>query len=185
MNHHPYPGEFKWTEENVVELKRLFDAGEWSCGQIAQMIGCTRNAVIGKLHRMGLERSLDDVAQRKSDGAAKRSKMRRPAAASNNFAGVNARKRAEKAEIVPQLEAGEPIDIAPDQSEHAVSLFDVRGDQCRWPLNDAGPGFLFCGAKQEDGCSYCTRHHMIARGSGTRSERNAVKDFGTMKALEA
>ena len=44
-----------WTSERVELLKNYFNAG-LSCSQIACEIGATRNAVIGKLHRMGLGR---------------------------------------------------------------------------------------------------------------------------------
>ena len=42
-----------WTPDRIEELKRLFDA-EYTCSQIAREIGVTRNAVIGKLSRLGL-----------------------------------------------------------------------------------------------------------------------------------
>ena len=44
-----------WTSERIERLKRCLHAG-LSCGQIAREIGVTRNAVIGKMNRLGLSR---------------------------------------------------------------------------------------------------------------------------------
>lgn len=44
-----------WTDERIAELKRTWDLG-WSCSQVARHLGngISRNAVIGKVHRLGL-----------------------------------------------------------------------------------------------------------------------------------
>lgn len=42
-----------WTESLTADLTRLWSHG-YSCSQIGGMLGCTRNAVIGKAHRLGL-----------------------------------------------------------------------------------------------------------------------------------
>src|SRR5215471_5914766 len=47
-----------WSSDRVEQLKRCFDAG-LTCSQIAREIGVTRNAVIGKMNRMGLSRPRD------------------------------------------------------------------------------------------------------------------------------
>src|SRR5262249_28362297 len=52
-----------WTSERVELLKKFFDAG-LSCSQIACEIGTTRNAVIGKMHRLGLSRPKNLFADR-------------------------------------------------------------------------------------------------------------------------
>src|SRR5262252_403622 len=50
-----------WSSDRVEQLKRCFDAG-LTCSQIAREIGVTRNAVIGKMNRMGLSRPRDLLA---------------------------------------------------------------------------------------------------------------------------
>src|SRR5215471_15155770 len=52
-----------WTSARTELLKKLFDAG-LSCSQIAGEIGTTRNAVIGKMHRLGLSRPKNSFANR-------------------------------------------------------------------------------------------------------------------------
>jgi len=59
-----------WSNDRIDQLKRCFDAG-LTCSQIAREIGVTRNAVIGKMNRMGLSRPRDvlggaDAARRQA-----------------------------------------------------------------------------------------------------------------------
>jgi GcrA cell cycle regulator len=51
-----------WTSERVELLKRYLHAG-LSCGQAAREIGVTRNAVIGKMNRLGLSRPKDVIGK--------------------------------------------------------------------------------------------------------------------------
>ena len=51
-----------WTSERIELLKRCLHAG-LSCGQTAREIGVTRNAVIGKVNRLGLSRPKDLIAR--------------------------------------------------------------------------------------------------------------------------
>jgi GcrA cell cycle regulator len=51
-----------WTSERIELLKRCLHAG-LSCGQIAREIGVTRNAVIGKINRLGLSRPKDVIGR--------------------------------------------------------------------------------------------------------------------------
>jgi GcrA cell cycle regulator len=112
-----------WTEERVELLKSRFAAG-LSCRQIADEIGVSRNAVIGKLSRLDLTRE-------------KSGKARRPA-----------RKEAAKAaqlRSVPGLQYqmlkavyGEPQAVAegePIDTGHCCSLLELSAQSCRWPIN--------------------------------------------------
>ena len=52
--------EMKWTDERVAKLVRLWGEG-YSGGEIAEVLGwTTRSAVLGKLHRMGITRKVED-----------------------------------------------------------------------------------------------------------------------------
>jgi hypothetical protein len=72
---------------------------------------------------------------------------------------INRRSRAQSE--LPEPQADEIYDLPPDQSPDAVSLLKIKDNQCRWPLTDAGPGFLFCGSRLFDG-PYCCRHYKLA-----------------------
>jgi GcrA cell cycle regulator len=56
-----------WTSERIELLKRCLHAG-LSCGQTAREIGVTRNAVIGKMNRLGLSRPKDVIGRQLSKG---------------------------------------------------------------------------------------------------------------------
>lgn len=122
----------------------------------------SRNGVIGKVLRAGLRfmspcspwGRLQRAEQRGVDGNRKRpTKYDKPP--------MERRSR-------PTPEAVELTTLPPDQSPYAVSLIDARDDQCRWPLNDAGPDFRFCGAPCVDPTivgrrsRFCPGHHRIA-----------------------
>lgn len=173
--------EFEWTDEHVGSLKRLWAQG-LSAGQIASAIGCpTRNAIIGKVHRLGL-------SGRKR--AAKIKAARAPSAKSRQFdekrAAAIAKPRQPKPPKPPKpivvaapalapldLLTPIPIDLPPievDDSEIPVAqrctVFELTAHSCRWPIGTPGtPLFFFCGSPEADHPAdpYC-RHHAIVAG---------------------
>lgn len=167
---------FDWTDERIARLAVMTLTG-FSASYIAKEMGgesLSRNAVIGKQHRLNLGRG----NKANTYGAEKPKRPKRPRrtrkASRTDQAtqmGVNrhtAAKRKLRAKIMAgdtdlQFHGDDIRDLPPDQSPFAVSLFDAREDQCRWPMNDPGPGFLFCGADTlNDNCSWCARHARLA-----------------------
>lgn len=157
-----------WTEERVELLKKLWTDG-LSASQIAGRIGgVTRNAVIGKVHRLGL------------CGRATTSRMRsRPRARMLTFpnrnpagGGVQYRTHgnaALKAMFLPAADAQPQIAPVPVIEEHEipqaqrVDLLSLKEHMCRWPLGDPQEeGFKFCGCKTAPGLPYCEYHARIA-----------------------
>ena len=143
-----------WTPERVEQLQGFVVAG-LSCSQIAAQIGVTRNAVIGKIHRLGL-------SPVRPPGATARScppRVRDPRAASP-------RKRLRllwsDGAVTPQTEAGSSA----VESAEPCSLLDLAQGKCRWPVSDTSNGgtadFVFCGNAAIDGLSYCTGHARMA-----------------------
>jgi GcrA cell cycle regulator len=146
-----------WTPERVELLKSRFEAG-LCCRQIADDIGVSRNAVIGKLSRLNLTRE-------KSDDA------RRPA-----------RKRAAKGSrprSVPRLqyqmllavypEPQPAVEEEPIHNEHCCSLLELSEERCRWPISTPGAvDFRFCGNTPVEGLPYCAGHSRLAYRPGSR-----------------
>jgi GcrA cell cycle regulator len=146
-----------WTAERVEVLLAGYNDGS-SMKRIAMNLGggATKNAVIGKLHRMGHWPG-------KTPARPKEERPKRSRHAAQSDATLPQRLTRREHDIEAALESDSLRDLPPDQSPDAVSLFDVQDDQCRWPLNDPGPGFLFCGtATIENGCPYCRRHSRMA-----------------------
>ncbi|MGA8171276.1 MAG: GcrA family cell cycle regulator [Methylocystis sp.] len=153
-----------WTEERVELLRKLWNDG-LSAAQVAAELGAgiTRNAVIGKIHRLGL-------AER-----AKTSNVPRPRAprASRTQAGEV---RAQHGPVVMgnvalALSPQTVVAVAPRPDEEnvvpisaRVTLMELRESMCRWPLGDpTAAEFRFCGAKSPVGSGpYCCHHSRIA-----------------------
>lgn len=157
-----------WTKEAVDTLTFLW-LQNWSASQIAALFcreGCTRNAVIGKVNRLGLCR-----APKKRTPSALRTAAPAPSPAepplrsSNNIAHAAAALAA----------VGPDLDIPLSAPKRApVSLTDVEPHHCRWPLG-SGESFLFCGASRPDPAKpYCGEHTTLAHGVGTKGEREAA-----------
>jgi GcrA cell cycle regulator len=144
-----------WTDERVAALKRLWAEGQ-SASQIAARIGgVSRNAVIGKVHRLGLA----------SRATRQRSRPPRPA------------KRPREQDRVPMGETSWPVlvvfppvkafvparpvvEVADVPPALRVKLLDLHDGQCRWPFGDPKTAdFGFCGCPQRHGSSFCENHH--------------------------
>jgi GcrA cell cycle regulator len=131
-----------WTDQHVERLKQL-NADGLSRSQIAGQLGegFTRNSVIGKLHRLGI------------DGPPRSSKPRyKPAS--------RRKRKPAKPRFIPIIEIvhdGQELDSYP------CSLQELSDNTCRWPMGEPSEaGFHFCGGVPQSGSSYCASHHRIA-----------------------
>lgn len=151
-----------WTEERVELLGKLWGDG-LSASQIAGVLGggVTRNAVIGKVHRLGL------AGRAKSGGqpaAARKPKPRQVTAPSLEAGQVQPDEppEAEPAPRMPVSHAAPSQAVAIPVSQR-VSILDLRDTMCRWPLGDPqSADFGFCGARSATGLPYCHDHCRIA-----------------------
>jgi GcrA cell cycle regulator len=144
-----------WTPERVEQLRTCVVNG-LTCSQIAAEIGVTRNAIIGKIHRLGLK-------PLRSPGTPARACP--PRAASPRF---SQRKllRLMFAEA-PSLAADQTADPGSVESAQRCSLLDLAAGRCRWPVADpagdrGGADFVFCGNAAVTGFSYCAGHARMA-----------------------
>jgi GcrA cell cycle regulator len=137
-----------WTTERVELLKSRFEAG-LSCREIADEIGVSRNAVIGKLSRLHLTREAT-------------SEMRRPA---RKPVPRLQQQMLEQFYAAPQPAAFD----APIDDGHHCSLFDLNEARCRWPISTPGADdFCFCGNTPLEGQPYCPGHTRLAYRPGSR-----------------
>jgi len=137
-----------WTTERVELLKNHFEAG-LSCREIADQIGVSRNAVIGKLSRLHLTRDKAGEARRPARKPVPRLQQQ----------------MLEQLYAAPLLVADEaPIDDA-----HHCSLFELSEARCRWPISTPGAeDFCFCGNAPAEGQPYCAGHSRLAYRPGSR-----------------
>jgi GcrA cell cycle regulator len=158
-----------WSSELIEEMTRHFHAG-LSCSQIAGEIGVTRNAVIGKMHRLGLTRPKElaaaNVAQRRAARLA-RAKTPRNWRPKRSRVSISAQQEM-LAEAFP---ASEPLEEIPIYNGCGCTLLELGQAQCRWPISSPGAAdFCFCGNEPVKGLPYCPGHARMAyRRAGRRS----------------
>jgi GcrA cell cycle regulator len=135
-----------WTTERIEQLRNYVVTG-LTCSQIAAEIGVTRNAVIGKIHRLGL------APARPPGGSCTPRVHKSPRRRLLRLIGAEA----------PGIVADEGAELAPIESAQPCSLLEIDHGKCHWPLGDPhDAGFAFCGNDAVTGFSYCVGHARMA-----------------------
>jgi GcrA cell cycle regulator len=146
-----------WTEERIERLKSRFAAG-LTCREIAGEIGVSRNAVIGKLSRLGLTREkTGDTPRTERKDAAKGPRTRSVPR--------------QQYQMLRKVYAAPPTaaDDGPIHREHCCSLLELSEQRCRWPISTPGASdFCFCGNPPAEGLPYCAGHARLAYRPGSR-----------------
>ncbi|MEZ5912260.1 MAG: GcrA family cell cycle regulator [Paracoccaceae bacterium] len=179
-----------WTDERVELLKKMWTEGQ-SASQIAKELGgVTRNAVIGKVHRLGLSNRVggapvkDEKPAPKAEAAPKTAAKAeaspraeaKPAAAEKPAPATPQPANVARRPIVP---AGQPLPPQPSANEispealasvrevekkaRKLTLMELTERTCKWPIGDpATEDFWFCGLPSQAGKPYCEAHVGVA-----------------------
>jgi len=150
--------QVNWSEDRVEQLKTLWTEG-LSASQIARALGgVTRNAVIGKVHRLGLA------------GRARPSLSERPRL-------PMAPKSPSVRAHVPAVPVVEEDPLLLDDG-HFATVLTISDRMCRWPIGDPSASeFHFCGRSPKAGSPYCEAH---ARKAYQPQQTRTNKDKGRM-----
>ena len=181
-----------WTDDRVETLKKMWGEGQ-SASQIAKELGgVTRNAVIGKVHRLGLSNRTTAGAAAKPETKAKPAS--KPEAKAEVVEEPEQAAEPEKPElktepaIAPQtnlparkqiIPAGQPLPPQPSANEISpealakvneiekkakkLGLMELTERTCKWPVGDpATEDFWFCGLPVQQGKPYCEAHVGVA-----------------------
>lgn len=148
-----------WTEEAVETLKRLWADPDLSAALIAKRLGVTRNAVLGKIHRLGLSKprgARPPPARVPTPQSARRARAERPARAAGPVSALA------RSSVGPASSPEPGPGLVP-------RLEDLPRRGCHWPLGDPrAEDFAFCGRAAERG-PYCAAHAALAyRGPGVK-----------------
>jgi GcrA cell cycle regulator len=169
-----------WNDERVNTLKKLWAEGH-SASQIAKQLGgVTRNAVIGKVHRLGLSGRATPSRPVKRPPRLARPKPR--FLADGTVAAVPAATAAPSAPVpslaVERVTAIAPLPPLPLADGTPATILTLRDTMCKWPIGDpADPKFAFCGRKADCG-PYCTEHAQVAfQPARKREARKSEYDY--------
>lgn len=140
--------QIDWTDGKIEELKKFIEEGR-SSRVIASLFGCTRNAIIGKTHRLRLSVKRSSVAVRTPkprSPVGPRIPVQQQMMASGSFG----------------VQKPSPTPILPPDEKFQCTLVELDVISCRFPLGDPQTTeFRFCGAPKKSGSPYCTFHHRI------------------------
>ena len=165
-----------WTEDRVGALKKLWLEGQ-SASQIAKALGggVTRNAVIGKVHRLGLSgRAAPSQPARTTFRAATRP---RPAAPAAPVQAPSAPRRIEAAAPRPLMTA-QPVAPAPaPELPGTATVMTLGAHMCKWPIGDpSSREFSFCGRRASEGV-YCVEHARVAYQPQVKRGKDGSSDL--------
>jgi GcrA cell cycle regulator len=157
-----------WTDERVELLKKLWQDG-LSASQIAKQLGgVTRNAVIGKVHRLGLS------------GRATPSKPARTV-----FKAPRPARPVTSAPSAPRRISSEPVSLhAPtppvryvEEAPGTATVLTLGAHMCKWPIGDPSmDNFTFCGRGAGDG-PYCHEHSQVAYQPAQAKKRSGAAEL--------
>ena len=155
-----------WNEEKVAKLKELWGKGN-TASQIAEIIGgLSRNAVIGKAHRLNLS-----------------SKIKTRVSSNQNFQNninenITKQKKGRKSRF-------QSLIIEKDfEPENPKKLEELDDDSCKWPIgHPEEESFYFCGRSSLKDFSYCKLHLLYAyQPKGKKEEPTEKEDEATQYA---
>ena len=129
-----------WSSGMISKMKALFDKGH-STSEIGKKLGFSKNAVVGKINRLGWNADLKKNIKKTPKKGAKPTKI-----ASASPAKVDKK----KSDITKFI-------------HNSAGLMALRPDQCRWPIGSPDTDdFRFCGEKVFPGKPYCFEHCKLA-----------------------
>jgi len=166
-----------WTDDRVDLLKKYWAEG-LSASQIAQRLGeVTRNAVIGKVHRLGLSgrattTRMKSVRPRRRMAGARRAKLSQRGGFGSG--GIKSRYNPDGH---PKNTAGyqdyEELVIPVEERRYIATLTE---SSCRWPIGDPQhKDFHFCSGDHMPGSPYCEFHSTIAFQPAQARRRDRVQ----------
>ncbi len=153
-----------WTDDRIATLKKLW-LDDLSASQIAKQLGgVTRNAVIGKVHRLGLSgRAAPSQPARPVFKAPRPVRPATPAAP-----------RRVVAEEVTTPAPGMPVPVHRIEEPGSVTIHTLGAHMCKWPIGDpSSDGFTFCGRRNGEVGPYCREHAQVAYQQPQQSKKRS------------
>ena len=159
-----------WNEENTKKLKELWKKGYTASQIAAQIPGKSRNAIIGRAHRLNLE---SRATSKKTSPKVK--------IENTSLQGIKAQKLGRKARFKALL-----LDRNFEPENPIYNLEDLSDETCRFPLghpsNDSS--FHFCGRKPFDKSVYCRLHLILCFQPKNAKDEDKIESEDIPKFME-
>ncbi len=144
-----------WTDDRVDILKKLWGEGRTAAEIAKELGGVTRNAVIGKAHRLKLSNRVSPIQQNNKKPVTR---------------AVDHKAEKSAVSVAPVSRAPTSIIEQPSADIKKINMIDLNGRQCRWPYGDPREkDFGFCGCESMAGLPYCEEHAKLAYQAATRN----------------
>jgi GcrA cell cycle regulator len=156
-----------WTDERVELLKKLWTDGLSASQIAAELGGVTRNAVIGKVHRLGLSGRTKTTRP----SAPRVRKARRPSmpprpttrVIGNTALKINVAADEDLDEEIAPVRSMATVEELFIPPEERATILQLSEHTCKWPIGDPGQDdFYFCGRRSDAGVPYCEHHCRVA-----------------------
>ena len=163
-----------WTDERVDLLRKLWTDGLSASQIAAELGGVTRNAVIGKVHRLGLS------GRAKGNNEANPGRRKAAPAKSTVFSKAQKAPNGSQPRAASQPAPARPsavVDV-PKPVALMLNLLQLTESTCKFPIGDPQEeNFGFCGASPRDNDPYCEYHCRLAYqpAADRRRDRNGGK----------
>ncbi len=160
----------EWTPDVIQRLRTLWAEGI-STAEIGNRLGFSKNAVVGKVHRLKLPGRPSPI--RREHGIPQQPKVRRPVAPPAFTITT----------VLPAPSANERV----FERAQAVTPAYPRGQpSCCWPIGEPGrAGFRFCESSLEGARPYCAAHNEVAYVKKTSRRRHPATDADAFSDLSA
>ena len=153
-----------WTDEQVEELKRLWDKG-LTTGEIGKALGVSKNAVVGKAHRLGLNGRPSPIRRGEDDATAVPDRKSTPLAMTvvDTFLSTTAVPTEKESAPAKKKTAKTAAVKKSEEKQKIFTVNDLTSSSCRWPIGDPkDEDFHFCGKEALPDKPYCAEHAAIA-----------------------
>lgn len=152
----------EWTEETIARLRELWAEGH-STAEIGRRMGISKNAVVGKAHRLNLTARPSPIRREGETPPQRPSAPRR-------VTGPTLPPLSATVPVAPPLPVQRPVPVAvrteaprPQVVRPLPVVRSLRTQTCCWPLGDPGtPSFRFCDGEATFGKPYCAEHAAVA-----------------------